>query len=390
MSDPNPFSSRSNANSSSPYSESYYHSEALIQVKKELATTVANAEAAEKIIEDQRLAVEKIKDDQITAEKKVQKEDNYFSTWRDPSSIQRSGYMRFAHSIKNSFQTPTKTSTANLGVNMMGVGGVAMSVATFNGVAATVAASAAIAGSMGTAALILGVIALGYAIYTLHTNRDGDHEALTDYVWTLLDDREPIKKIWKTSYSSHIGAFGDAATLDQQHTVLKAAIGLLKTADSQYKLMGDKLKEATEGYKNFLVEYETLAEKLIITDVIVNEFKSNASKETYSKELKDALALIVQLTEKWTAAEKEGGKIFEYMRRLIHVGNYLQCAALVDYLTMFKMNQASIDHCVLTIKTPPHLTDLLARFYNTEQIRNSFLETSIKFNLKMEEMKRLQ
>ena len=400
MSNPNPFGNRPSRNaidsksSTSPYflaesdrmvREQITFNE-LDRVNQELRILQA-AENQRQLEERNRVASELATAQQLViteAALQVQKDANYFSKWRKPEEIKRnSRSTRIGHSISNSFSTfslrsqvtdvDNVLSNTNNAAALTGIGLGVAGLAVF-GVAAGIAAS------MGIAGLVLGLAALAYQIYTMITNRDAKHEVLAGYVWTLLDDKEPEKKIWKTPYGGLSRAVG-VASLEEQHEVLMAANYLMKTADSQYKLMGDKLVKAKKGYDSFLTAYKALAANLSVTDLLVTESNSiKVNQAAPSADLKKAKDLIKKLEKDWKDAEEEDGAIHEYMRRLVHIGNYLQCAALIDYMTFFNLNKSSQQVHANNSLDAPVLTDLLVKWIDAQSIRSDLLATSIYKN----------
>ncbi|NOQ63544.1 MAG: hypothetical protein GQ582_03430 [Methyloprofundus sp.] len=188
-------------------------------------------------------------------------------------------------------------------------------------------------------AISLGVVAIAGIVKTVYSNRDHAHSKLRPFVWTLIDDDEPELNIWGNK--EHLQ---DAAN---------AAVYLMKHAGSQYEQMGHKLSQAHQKFNVFWEGHQRLLAPL--TNEINGEWQviammiawdeSNGSNESLNKEMVKLSENLKQIKDdadkKWKVASQQGGEVFEFMRRLIHVGNYLQCAGIIQEATFASLGATS-------------------------------------------------
>jgi hypothetical protein len=210
-------------------------------------------------------------------------------------------------------------------------------------IAALAGSSAAFVVAVGgpQVAITVGVIALAGIVKGAYSNRDRAHRKLQPYVWSLIDDERPTQNIW-----------GDAAALKE---AASAATYLMKDASSQYEQMGKKLAQAQEKFNIFWEDYQKqlapltaefhgkwIGENLMLEWTAKTRGKTIPEKSYFAPEIVKAFETFNQTkikTEKtWAKANKQGNEVFEFMRRLVHVGNYLQCAGIIQEATFVSLN----------------------------------------------------
>jgi hypothetical protein len=298
---------------------------------------------------------------------------NYFTTFTEQNGIKLSGRSRKVwHSLTNSMTSSsngTKTEqflSVGAGVvagtaNTMVVASIAGSAATLGGLVSTTAMGGAL-GALGfttgtlsisvavvcgpATAILLGVGSLAYLAYNKYSDREGAHERLRPYVYNLIDDVKPAHNLWEDSNTP----------VQKQHlaNATSAALYLLKEGDSQYQLMGKKLQDAQATFNTFwngelnhaltqLANFDN--EKLPDLKIHVNysgeDMRDPVKRGNYNKGIDLAIALDKARKYKasvWPAAIVQDGAVFEFMRRLIHLGNYLQASAIVHYATFKTLN----------------------------------------------------
>jgi len=120
-----------------------------------------------------------------------------------------------------------------------------------------------------------------------YSNRDGAHEKLQDYVWSLIDDARPSKPLNK-----------EAAA---------AAMYLIKEGESQQAIGADKLKKAEGPFLEWARDYVRM------------------TKPFHNKNLTfELIALNKKRLKHLEEGFKKGGVVMKYMRRLNHWGDYIQ------------------------------------------------------------------
>lgn len=281
--------------------------------------------------------------------------NEHFSQYKKQGGVQLTAWGSFARKVYHSTTQSTKAywnkpkavdvvaSTANNISTAAGAVGVGAGIAALCGEAALVTAGtagfvAAVGGPQ--VAITAGVVGLALFVKSVYSNREHTHEQLTPFMWSLIDDVPPEKNI------SNIVDLGDAAG---------HALNLLTDGPAQFKLLGSKLQEAETKFDKFFVDlfkiYEVLEKK--------SRFKPSEDRIEHihsiwitlnsAQKKRDAdfvLNLYADISPKWVEgqgkiekAKKQGGEIFEYMRRLVHTGNYLQCAHLVHMYAMNKLKK---------------------------------------------------
>lgn len=319
---------------------------------------------------------------------------NYFTRFTAQNGIKLNGKKRKVwHSVTNSMTSSsngTKTEmgksiaagTAAAAANTMVVASIVGSAATIGGLVSTTAMtgvlgtlafttgafSMTVAAVCGPAtAILLGVGSLAYLAYNKYSNREGAHERLRPYVHTLIDDVPPTHNIWANTTTAE----------QKQHlaTATSAALYLLKEGDSQYQLMGKKLQDAQATFNTFwnnelitaltqLADFNNADLAVLIKAVSYNPTGALAGADVKLDALNKCIALARALDKAqkykdsvWPAAIVQDGAVFEFMRRLIHLGNYLQASAIVHYATFKTLNNRNPQGLITPpiVATPPNL-----------------------------------
>ncbi len=244
----------------------------------------------------------------------------------------------FASSIKAPFTGSNKLSgAANLGLEAANKANIA------GGFLVGATATAAIAGSTAAfvaavtgpqVAVTASVIGLAIMIRDAYSNREAAHEALRPYVYNLIDDTKPVS-------NNYLAAAAPAAYL-------------LQEAKAQLDQMGQKLQERENQFIEFVKQYTPLLGVLTNFsgntwpgDDIMRQFRNrNMVPPSDRVRLDHQLDnLIDECNKANTAADellkvatREGGAVFEFIRRLEHVGNYLQCCSILDKAMFMKLS----------------------------------------------------
>ena len=291
---------------------------------------------------------------------------NRFSNFRNEGGVTLSGktmlFRKVGHSTSNWFKSKRSTSkmdkVKSVGKSAItdGAGLAGAGVAIFSVAASVTTGVVAIVGGP-VSAIAAGIVTLGFLAKGAYSNRDGAHAKLLPYVYSIIDDMAPRVNIY-----TNAEGLKEAAT---------AAAYLMKEAPSQYKTMASKLQTREDTFKKFWKDYEKeismftggqwkgiqgkmdqyerippgqRSENMLIEIVGYHEFLNKAK---------------VKSEGMWERQSKQGGAVFEFMRRLVKVGNYLQCASIVSLATYnevgiqrsegaesdpFKQWQTSIDY----------------------------------------------
>lgn len=250
---------------------------------------------------------------------------------RDGTSEGSAGITRsVGHSISNWFRTSGsngKKGVVNTGVqgvtNVAGVAALSGSIttaATSGSLAAAAGLTTVGAGSAATivgavalapiTGIVMGVVGLGYLGYSRYSNRDKYHKVLSQYTWSLIDDSPPEKQ-----------AFEGGEGQKEAH---KAADQLCSQGGNQIALMSDKYNTRAAKYEEWFNKATDLyLEITILADGI---YQSNLRQDTgKQKKYKDQLNKKASDFDKHVAKGiVKGGAVWEYIRRLAHMSNYLQ------------------------------------------------------------------
>lgn len=252
-------------------------------------------------------------------------------------------FEKIGHSASNKassfWQNSSKADKAVAGVEVAsGVGGV---MGLGAGAAVLVAeASAAAVGAAGFVAAVggpqiaitAGVIGIGLLVYSSYSNREQLHEDLLPYVWNLIDDTPPSLPV---------------SIMENLDAAAGIAIGLMDDGPSQFKLMGQKLKSKEDEFEKFwaneiapIINYfekKSLSEprpdetRILRLIRVWNTFPAarGSNKNILAMTYREAAMNFEKMTNIIKEAEQQGGEIFEFMRRLVHTGNYIQISNLV-------------------------------------------------------------
>jgi hypothetical protein len=210
--------------------------------------------------------------------------------------------------------------------------------------ASTVAAGSAFVAAVGgpQVAITAGVMGLALMVREAYSNREKHHENLIPYVWSAIDDVPPKINILASGQSGHL----DKAA--------NQALYLMKEGAAQFEVMGKKLKAAEDKFEKFIVDYFALTLALNakqngkwVGTALTDEWKvkRNAVPPSQRGAYDDQVIKAFEAFDKvkiagdkmWGDACKQGNAIFELMRRLSHVGNYLQCAHIINVATFTRL-----------------------------------------------------
>jgi hypothetical protein len=189
---------------------------------------------------------------------------------------------------------------------------------------AIAAAAGTVAASVATGGAAVAAVALLCALYALfedvHSNREDSHAKLTPYVWSLIDDQPPARP-------------------GKPEDLVGPSLYLLREGKAQIDEMRDKLDTAVKKFNAFFVEYWKL-NSWLDDPALYNPprtgfaLKGIAAGQRLSVE--DQLDMVSDFygrrnktVELWNTASAQNGAIFELMRRLNHVANYLQAPMIV-------------------------------------------------------------
>ncbi len=223
---------------------------------------------------------------------------DFFSKYKNPKNIKVSTFRKVMHSAGNKIGSMSKK---DAGVAFVEQGNAAVGVLAFSAsvaIAAGSTAAFAVAMTGPGAGIGIGIIGFVLAAKALYSNREAAHDAVTPHMFSLIDAVPP------TPLPS------DKVSLDK---LGGAALSLIADGQAQVNQGHSKLVAAEAAYNAFLVKYN---------DISRYHVRYKTDKQPGNKAL--VLENEPKRQELILNAEKQGGAIFDYVRRLVHYGNYLQ------------------------------------------------------------------
>jgi hypothetical protein len=225
-----------------------------------------------------------------------------FGGFKKVGSVSVSNPRRVMHSLSNKWKGITTS-----GKMLEGVDKLTLAAGTTNA-ACTIACAAGVTGAFAViasgpfAAGAIGVVGLILAAKNAYSNREAAHNALMPHVWSYIDDVPPL-----------------AITDSNKDDLGAASLSLISDGQPQQKLMELKFQEKEQEFNRFWTEYERLSyphmmfrEKNMKGELFIVGIWRN----------EDARLKCLQ------KAMEKGGAAYEFMRRLNHLGNYLQAATV--------------------------------------------------------------
>jgi len=237
------------------------------------------------------------------------RKENYFSQYKDGDLKLgwRAMHRKVGHGARDAFKVATKADMATAGVST------GANAATMMNTSASVAA---IAGSSAKAVVAItspifglasGLVTLGLLAYDTYSDREKRHLHMAKYLPSLIDSNLPEENFFTTNNQKVI------------EKVCADALYLLKEGPNQYQRMAGKFQLA---YKKF-VDFYT---RNLITP----------KKEWAPQPIDDGEKEMFR--SRWIeSASRRDEVVWEYLRRLIHTGNYLQCGAVINHATFKKL-----------------------------------------------------
>jgi hypothetical protein len=240
---------------------------------------------------------------------------NLFSHFTQPGTVRVSKFRRIRHSASNKIRSTKGSAKSAAGGALLSGAGYASSGATIaTGELATASAGWGVAAgaSAGTFALTvasgpvaaasLTMIGLVLTAKSAFSNRDRAHEKLNSgYVWTYIDDTRPTK-----------------TTIDKD--AKEAATHLVMDGKSQLNIMADKLRNREEKWRAFVQKFDELTNPHMIWHNSFQRLK-DVDRLNVANAVGDAHNGVIDFFDKAMAS---GGVGYEFMRRLVHAGNYVQ------------------------------------------------------------------
>lgn len=166
---------------------------------------------------------------------------------------------------------------------------------------------------------VLGLVLLVKGAYS---NRESAHDALSNYVWNMVDDEPPVHGVRFTA--EHLKNAADAATT------------LLEDGKDQIKIMGTKLAAAQKKIaalnttiQQTRLDWNTEKNKLSTTPQNKSVNGKNIPNPEYKRITTNLNRIKNNAKKLWEAQILPDGAIFEYVRRCSHTGNYIQASHIV-------------------------------------------------------------
>jgi hypothetical protein len=256
---------------------------------------------------------------------------NYFSGYKDQDLALHglSGLLRKpSHSTSNVLSSRTSSGVAfKTGSTLGNLGKAGLGFAT--------AAGAVAAGGTPLIPAAAAVIGLGYLAYEAYTDREKHHINMAKHINSLIDDVPPKVNFYASNDANLIKEVSGNATY------------LIRHGQNQIILLQQKFDEDFRKFKEFITVYFSAAEKCTTSHDFI---KLHAMNET---------------------AIKQGGPIFEFMRRLVHVGNYMQSPFILAHAAQFNLKGSM----------QVQLQDPLLFWSYTDHIRNYLFSVGKKMKL---------
>lgn len=223
--------------------------------------------------------------------------ENVFSQFKNGQTIAVGGGRKVFHAVKDRVYAGVGGyDAAGAGLDTAGHVTGGASIAVLAG--ATGAVAMAMTGPIGGS--VLAILAMAKLAIDTYSDREKAHAELTPFVWSFIDDRAPKKFL--------------EVNEEQMIKVGAATLSLIERGKSQLTRM---------------------------------QAKSAAAERTFNA-LLSAFERTRTPTERLSLYEREcqpGGAIFEYMRRLVHMANYLQ--AFTIYEKIMRADKSALEDFAL-------------------------------------------
>jgi hypothetical protein len=227
-----------------------------------------------------------------------------FRHFKQPGKITVSNFRRVAHSAnqkRKSFRGDVSGSAWE-GTSEIALASATVNAACTIAVAAGAAGAFAVVASGPVAAGALGVVGIMLAAKSTYSNRESAHKELMPYVWSYIDDVAPLNTLSEANRKK-AGA---------------AALSLISDGQPQMKLMDSKFKQREKDFNAYWTKYEGLSQAHAL-------FSQGMKAEKVMIAVYNSESARVKHIEK---AFNRNGAVYEFMRRLGHMANYMQAPAI--------------------------------------------------------------
>jgi len=247
-------------------------------------------------------------------------ENTTFSPFKTPGSTNVSMTRRVGHSLSQKFQSMTRGESALEAADKVALVGGTISASCTIACAVGAAGAFAVTASGPIAAGALGAVGLFLAAESTYSNRESAHNALQPHVWSYIDDEAP--KSINDGNAKDVGA---------------AAISLISDGKPQIKLMDGKFQTAENAFNVFWKSYQENSSAL----------SALGKRDRAHVEISLPLCRIACQEDEMRSKILENafnpeGAAYNFIRRLIHFGNYMQ-APIVAGKVMQKDDTPLID-----------------------------------------------
>jgi len=192
----------------------------------------------------------------------------------------------------------------------------------------------ALAGPWG--AIGAGVVGLSALAYSQKTDRESAHRKLQPYVWSLIDPKPPVQ-----------------VPQDKKKEIFNAALSLLSDGHSQIHSLGSKYQTAAHPFGRFFQNVSDAQtqnfKKCRQIYFLARDYKWHIQRQPsrpsaqFDRKKNNLLVQIGTLVremeaenrhvaKEWNDGRASGGFVFNYMRRIVHIGNYLQSGHVVSHM----------------------------------------------------------
>ncbi len=276
-----------------------------------------------------------------------------------------SNWRRVGHSASNYFSSIDRSSVSASGAlsTVTNVGGVAAGV----GGAMAIQMTGAAIGGLATAGFLVAiagpqvavtaaVVGLALAAKDMYSNREAAHTAISEYVWSMIDDERPRK---------------DIDTEERLKEAAEAALTLMNDGKNQIKLLGTKMKEAQLKFDECNHKFKVFHGQLLALRADKAQAKRVAVQFVASID-GQIIALKAKAQALWDKEVKSGGAIFDYVRRCSHTANYLQAPGIIALWMSFPLERS-------VLRPGQSRPDFFLGFARATDLRKFFAEQEVYY-----------
>jgi hypothetical protein len=256
-------------------------------------------------------------------------ENTTFSPFKTPGSTNVSMTRRVRHSLSQKFQSMTRGESALEAADKVALVGGTISASCTIACAVGAAGAFAVTASGPIAAGALGAVGLFLAAESTYSNRESAHNALQPHVWSYIDDEAP--KSINDGNAKDVGAAAMSLISEPQ---MKLRDGKFQTAENAFNDFWRSYQESSRALTHLSTRTKPQIERM--ERILIAAYNNNRKR---NKILENAF--------------NPGGAVYDFMRRLMHFGNYMQAPIVVG-----KVMQKDHTPLIDLAQTVPTISDV--------------------------------